>query len=441
MNIKKLNEQDYNALPEKPHCKVTDLELTWRQYTSSGLYSSVMVKKLWREHKDVDVVRRIMAAWVYFPLTNCHYPDARTWQRSVGHLPDDKTQTLNAFYDLHFRATNTCQFPGCAETVPYDLTHLSACSVQHYNQSNQIRKGTYAAEDLKFKCLLDDMAFVRVEDVSKHLRQVHKFNDAQMEGYYRERLMKPDDNHGFCKWCHKPTRLYNFVQGYFDFCADSDCNVLWHNQNSGRLDKCSISMKRVAASGDFTHTQVGYWLKRGFDYATTQEILRDIAAQRVSDVEGIMRRDKVTRPEAVFRRKQITGKWLSKFQHKIYFSPNSQKFFWQLWEKLKPFLTVGDVFFATFDHGIPQTQKNLEYLLETQTTYLKLDFYIPKVGFIIEYDDPAHLGRKRLDIDRDTEVKATLGYTCLIHRVPCLQFETKPSETLETALKLIHERI
>ncbi len=440
MNIKKMDRKAYNELIEKPKCIVTGLSLTWDQYKAFGRYSSSWVRNLYSKLKDVEKARAVIKDWVFCPATNSHYPDVEGWSRSTGggRVPSD---VRAEFYKQTFQATQICTFPGCQNTVPFENLNLHTCCVQHYNQGNRIRRGDYPLEDLKYKCALDEMKFLRTEDVAAHLRSTHDFSDEQMEKYFRTYILKPEDNQGFCKWCHEPTALNNFSQGYFDFCHNTSCNVSWHNAHTDRLEKCSKAMKRIGARGDAFHRQPGYWLKRGFSQAETEEILEQLTNDHRNDVSTLMKRHGLSKVEAEAKRKEITRKWITKVHHGLIYTPESQKFFWALWREIKPYISVDDVVFATFNRGKVDQKFNREQLVETQRSFFKLDFYIASLAFVIEFDEPGHSGRREKDLRRDNEIRAAFQNRVTIHRLLAKLWRKNPEGTVNQYAFLIRQAL
>lgn len=438
MRIRELEESTYNSLKKRPTCKITGLMLTWRQSKAFGSYCSLPVKQLFAKHKNVKAVRAVMKGWVYFPPTNAYYADAHSWSRSTGKI-GVPVKVRAKFYKEVFQATQICKFPGCPHTVPFEFLKLGTCCNQHYSQGRRIRLRDYGLRDLKFRCALDGLRFYRTEDVAAHLRSIHQFSNQQMENYYRTYLLKRTDNHGFCKWCGKPTGLHNFSRGYNDFCHNASCAVLWYNKNTNRLERCAVSMRRTTASGDVLPTQLGYWLKLGFRSVDAQHILRSLFRDRQNDVQALMRRKGISEPEAVLLRKKITGKWMQKFHHKVPYSAASQEFFWRLWERIKNRISPHEVFFATFHVGKRQSKKNLEWLQEVERTFYKLDFYISGINFIIEFDDDNH--RRTISIlkdkKRDAEIMAALNQKAALHRVAIKAFREHPSQIVEGLSRLI----
>ena len=105
--------------------------------------------------------------------------------------------------------------------------------------------------------------------------------------------------------------------------------------------------------------------------------------------------EKYGEDEGIKRFKERQEKWLSNVK-RYGFSIVSQNLFWKIFEETKL-----DCVFATNNNGTYDDTHNLEYKVEVETSYVKLDFYIPSLNKWIEFDGDYWHGEKRGNQERD----------------------------------------
>lgn len=330
------------------------------------------------------------------------------------------TRITEKEYNENVLHTTKCLLEGCNNRVPYNMRGTGYCCTNHKNVATAIRKGNATIEDYTFKCQLCDAVFSSNYTLSRHLIKEHKLTQAQQEEYYNKYVRTENDPDGHCKWCGKPTKFNTIGTGYDKFCG-SRCGVLWNNQNSGRLEKASKSMKNTMARGDVTATQLGYWLKKGLSEEEAREALRK--RQTTNSVETIMERDGLSLEDAIEKRRCITEKWAeSRFTGRQW-SYESQELFWAVWETIKHSgISPEDVFFATFCKGVKTPDDfmgTMEYSVSVPNkAKRRLDFYIKSLNVNIEYDgqwfhDTPGWGRD--DAARDPIVREALPGISILH--------------------------
>lgn len=98
--------------------------------------------------------------------------------------------------------------------------------------------------------------------------------------------------------------------------------------------------------------------------------------------------------------KERQNKWLSSYK-KLNYSKISQKLFWGLYNIIKD--DFNEIYFATLDKNktIDESGKNYEYKIETNKSFVKLDFFIKDVNKAIEFDGDYWHGEKRGNQERD----------------------------------------
>jgi len=373
------------------------------------------------------------------PDTQKQYREIRLWKTACtnrGVSPERQEQ----IYNDNWRCDHICKFPDCGKEVPFDMLRYGTCCITHYNQYRRIAKGDYVLEDLKFVCHLDGMRFIRPDDVGDHLRKNYRYTDAQMREYY-DTYCRESCAEGTCKHCGAATAFHGIHNGYAEFCPNTDCNVRWYNSNTDRLAKASAGITKSRESGDCVPTQLGYWTKQGLSEAEAIEALK--ARQTTNSVEAIMARNKCTRTEAVHIRKQITEKWSANTHTGQNWSNISQELFWGVWDNLHNELSAEDVFFATFDNGVRQDTQNLEYRLETISSWCKPDFYIKSLGIIVEFDgewyhSKSGWGGSRNDEQRDKDIIAKHPGMKIL-RVRERDFRNDPKAEIAHITQQIHE--
>lgn len=386
------------------------------EYTKKGLpgdlpvHNSILesynklVKKMPKE-QAIETLR----TYICSPISGNYYSDWRRLATAETRRGATKEQLREA-YEKHFYDTSVCCHPGCNEKVPFDMIATGACCLDHAPQCATKRK--LVQEQLKqagegYKCLVCGKCFPKKESVARHLRGTHKFDDDMLEQYYRENVMTPEDNHGFCKWCGKPTKFKSIVHGYCNFCYNTDCNVRWYNEHSDRHVTAGKSMSKTCQTNkDTLPTQVGYWLKQGLSEKEAQEIIKK--RQAVNSVESIMRKKGCSLEEARLERREITRKWLASRVTGLNWSKISQELFWGIWEHIKDEFAPTDVFFATFKEGSLDESTNREYKLITARGYRLADFYIKSLDMSIEFDGAFFHGKKGYrddDFDRKRDVE------------------------------------
>ena len=419
MNIRKLSEEQYAALPDSkiPRCRVTGDRLTLQQLRNSGHFKNALLKKLFKDLGSAEaVIGKIKSDYLYCPVDDCYYDDFRAARTSLVKrgYPEE---VVRKFYEDCVQSKTTCRFPGCTSHVPIEMTHFGCCTITHYNQSQAISKGRQNMEDMKFVCTLDGMWFKKVESIGNHLRRNYNYTDQQVEEYYRTYVMKPGDHPGTCLWCSKPVPFGGIGLGYDKFCADTSCCVLWNNEHTGRAKRAGPAIKKSHARGDVIPTQLGYWTKRGHSLEEAKVLRKKMHGG--NSVEAIMARDGVDRPTAEAFRSSITTKWLNSMP-RMNWSIVSQKLFWEIRSRMGENLPT--MYFATLSpDGSRDDTRNQEFRLTCKDgKSVLIDFYIPSLNLAIEFDGSYwHSGRfkgtKPTNEARDARIAETLPGIRLLH--------------------------
>ena len=164
------------------------------------------------------------------------------------------------------------------------------------------------------------------------------------------------------------------------------------DRNKARRQKCYCSDRedfdkiKVACN-----TTLEFYLNKGMNEDEAKAALRK--RQITFSLEKCI--EKYGEVEGINRFKERQEKWLSNFK-RYGFSIVSQNLFWKIFEE-----TGLDCVFATNNNGIYDDTHNLEYKVEVETSYVKLDFYIPSLNKWIEFDGDYWHGEKRGNQERD----------------------------------------
>ena len=164
------------------------------------------------------------------------------------------------------------------------------------------------------------------------------------------------------------------------------------DKNKARRQKCYCRDRE-----DFdeiklaSNTTLEYYLSKGMSEDEAKHALRK--RQTTFSLEKCI--EKYGEVEGIKRFKERQEKWLSNFK-RYGFSIVSQNLFWKIFEETKL-----DCIFATNNNGTYDDEHNLEYKVEVEASYVKLDFYIPSLNKWIEFDGDYWHGEKRGNQERD----------------------------------------
>jgi len=308
-------------------------------------------------------------------------------------------------YRKYFERKSKCCLPSCCNNVPFDMVKRGACNVLHYNQSCKIRGGVLTEEDYKHECLECGNVYGNTLHLSKHVNSEH---DPIL--YYNKHV-KSGEKDGMCLWCGKDMKFKGIIQGYDNFCHNTNCNVNYYNKIDNRHccgDKISETLLREGN----TPSKKEYWMRKG--NTEEQSKLLVSSHQNMTSVDSIINREKCSIDEAIIKRKNMTEKWLKSFP-RLKYSLVSQKLFWDIYENIKN--DYSEIFFATKMNGErDDSGKNYEYKIETEKSYRFLDFYVKDVNRGIEFDGAYwhSVANKQVDytVDKDinrlNEIKKSL---------------------------------
>ena len=138
-----------------------------------------------------------------------------------------------------------------------------------------------------------------------------------------------------------------------------------------------------AAKDRIDPTTIEYYLKKGLNQKEAEQALKN--RQTTFSKEICIEKYGEERGLEIWMNRQ--EKWLKNLP-KLNYSKISQKLFVEIWKELKN--RYNDIYFATLDKKTEsiynKDDKNFEYRLKTNESFIKPDFYIPSINKIIEFD-------------------------------------------------------
>jgi hypothetical protein len=227
--------------------------------------------------------------------------------------------------------------------------------------------------------------------LSRHLKKVHGMLAID---YYKKFEMKETD-HEFCKECGVPNG-FRFDRGFNDFCSFS-CSTTWYAKNTDRTAKSWETIKRKQKEDPnfcLIPSQLQYWLNKGFSIEDAQR--KQSERQTTFSKEKLVAKHGEEVGLELWKNRQ--EKWQKNYK-KSNFSKISQKLFWEIYGKIN----LKECYFAQNRNGIKdESGTNNEYLIETEDSFCKLDFFIPLINYCIEFDGDYWHGERRGNQERDT---------------------------------------
>lgn len=161
-----------------------------------------------------------------------------------------------------------------------------------------------------------------------------------------------------------------------------------------------------------SNTTLEYYLLKGYSLEESKRMLKD--RQTTFSLEKCIDRHGNIEGHKIWLDRQ--EKWLSNYKRMNY-SKISQELFIAVYKELIGLGFSDKVYFAKLDNNIiHDTNKNYEYRLNLNNTYILPDFFIPSLQLIIEFDGTYYhrdnVENKKREFDRDTNIK-NAGYKVL----------------------------
>ncbi|MFW6219655.1 MAG: hypothetical protein ACOCZ5_00150 [bacterium] len=346
----------------------------------------------------------------------------------VTKVHDDKL-----YFDKYLRGNLKCEYIHCNKDLDYENRYRGTyCCLQHCESQNRINKGI----ELNYICPICNSGFDEIGKLNWHFTRSHNFTVSQVKDYYDEHFKK--DGEGFCKWCGKDTSFSGtFTYGYSSFCYNSDCNVRYHNKNNNRHKVAGRSnSETIKRNPEKYSNKIEYWLSRGYD--------KDTATKKLSERQRTFTKEKLIlkygEEEGLKRWVDRQERWQKSFKKQNY-SMVSQELFWILYENIKN--KFSNVYFATNHNGKRVDGKNYEYRLKTRVTSRMLDFYIPEIEKVIEFDGSywhgdVGRGNRTRDENRDLEIIESKPEIKIYH-VKELSYKKDKQKVINECLDFIGE--
>lgn len=174
---------------------------------------------------------------------------------------------IKNLYNDKIKEKHKCLCPNCNNYPDYETAkkYHGCCSFSHMTTYNKLRTGKI----YKIKCEICGEPFNDYKNLSKHLHHSHP--EINKEDYFMKYLWKEGMSSGKCLWCGKALKFKGLEKGYYRFCYDTKCNVLWNNKNTNRLDKFKKSFKKTRNNLNWAvNTQLSYWLNKGYSEEEAQ---------------------------------------------------------------------------------------------------------------------------------------------------------------------------
>lgn len=300
----------------------------------------------------------------------------------------------------------------CAEIFT-TMKNLCKHKEEIHNEISQNKKRLKKQEENRnIKCELCGELFSRVNWLVRHINNNHK--ETTKEQYYLKYILKVEIE-PTCKQCGKKVN-FRFDQGFNDFCCFS-CSTSWYAKNTNRVETAMKTLKekkKIDPTFQLNPVHIEYWLNKGFTKEQAFEKVKErqttfnleICIKKYGEVEGLK------------RWKLRQEKWNKNFKKRNY-STISQEVFWTIYNKIEDNIRPKMFFAQNFTNTKDESGKNHEYCIETDSSYCKLDFYIPELKYCIEFDGDYWHGEKKGNLNRDNarefEIKKKTPDITIIH--------------------------
>ncbi|MFW6281856.1 MAG: C2H2-type zinc finger protein [bacterium] len=333
------------------------------------------------------------------------------------------------YWDKHIYGKMKCKF--CGDNLHFKRFSGNFCNQQHYETYNRELKGL-----INYKCELCGVGFETLGGLQIHLFKIHKYDNNDLESYYRKHILKEGDPYGKCLWCGKELKFIGLTDGFQKFCYNQDCNVRWYNENSDRKERAAESTSiTYKENPDKCPTKIEYWLAKGYSEEDAKKKLserqttfsKDICIEKYGEEEGLK----------VWQERQ--NKWLNNFK-KQNFSMISQELFWKLYKKISR--KYNKIYFATNNNGKNEIDVNREFKFKTKRSYRKFDFFVEDINKVIEFDGTywhGKVGKGNKDRDklREMEIMETDPSLEILH-IKERDYKDDPEKVIKQCLEFLN---
>lgn len=325
-----------------------------------------------------------------------------------------------------------------------DLCDKAFCTkkalTKHKNELHGIlskdqEKTTNAESKRIIECKICGKKVGRLNHLSRHIKNDH--TDITVEDYYMKYTLNTNIRPS-CKQCGNKVN-FDFTVGFNDFCCFS-CSTTWYAKNTNRIKTAMNTIKENKKNDpDFQlgPMHIKYWINKGYSEEDAKKMVTE--RQTTFNLEKCIK--KYGEVAGKLRWKDRQNKWIKNYKKRNY-SIISQKLFWKLFDNIDKNIILK---FAQNNNGIKdESGKNHEYVIETNESYCKLDFYIPEINYCIEFDgDYWHgekPGNKERDNIRENQIKIKNPNITIVH-VKEKDFKNDPDLIIQTLINDIIKRI
>jgi len=280
-------------------------------------------------------------------------------------------------------------------------------------------------------CQVDGKKFINIKGLATHLKSI-KYSKEE----YWLKYLNIENKTGTCKQCGKKLKFRTLTSNYADFCCFS-CSTTWFAKNTDRVDR---AMKTLQKKKDEDPTyclnpsQLEYWVNKGYSIEDAKKMQKE--RQTTFTLEKCI--EKYGEKKGKQRWAERQEKWLTSFG-RIYYSQISQKLFSDVEKEIKMLYPEKNLkcFYAESEDD---KTKNNEIVIRTELSAYRLDFFIPELNYVIEFDGEYWHGEARgnqeRDIIRELEIKAAYP-DFIIRHVLEKEYKQNPLLILNNIIKEI----
>lgn len=291
-------------------------------------------------------------------------------------------------------------------------------------------------ESATTKCEVCGEMFCGNRGLSRHLKKDHQMETID---YYRKYRMR-DGETGLCKQCGVITS-FRFDTGFSDFCGFS-CSTSWLAKNTDRTAKAWKTIKEKQKEDPnfcLNPSQLQYWINKGYSEEDARK--KQSERQTTFSLEKMVEEYGEEKGTLIWKERQL--KWQDtlnskdpkeierinreKMNNGRGYSKISQVIFDEITKRLAqyyPDFINEKIYYATRKNDDITPNKNndhYEYMLYDQINlkHYFLDYYIPRLNLIVEFDgDYWHgeaRGNQQRNEEREENIKNILPKVKIIH--------------------------
>lgn len=211
-------------------------------------------------------------------------------------------------------------------------------------------------------------------------------------------------------------------------------------ENMDNVEEHISKFAKEAIKDRIGSTTIEYFISKGY---TEEEAKKQLSErQKTFSLEKCIQKWGEEKGKEIWQKRQ--EKWLSSYKS-VNYSQISQELFIDIYNKLKENNFTEEVYFARLNpetKEIHNENKNYEYRLKLEDSYILPDFFIPSLKLIIEFDGtyyhrntPENKTRERL---RNRKIRKS-GYE-VIH-IKEIEYVKNKEKTVNRIVRLIHKHL